>query len=85
MGSAYSQVDPEPIGWLQQGRLPVTGFTEGSRESALTFPGAVSILGISPVIGLKTLNQLAGGILRARGGGTVKTVSTVSFPFGCIF
>ena len=36
--------------------------------------------GISPVIGSKTLNQLASGILRVHGGETVKNVS---FRFAC--
>ena len=56
------------VGWLEKGGLPVTGFREGSWGPPLTVPRAVLIFGISPVIGFKTLNQLASGILRVHGG-----------------
>ena len=59
---------PTKIRWLVKGGLPVTGFREGSWGPPLTFPRAVLIFGISPVIGFKTLNRLASGILRVHGG-----------------
>ena len=62
------QFGPSWVGWLDKAGLPVTGFREGSWGPPLTFPRAVLIFGISPVIGFKTLNQLASGILRVHGG-----------------
>ena len=56
------------FGWFQKGGLPIMGFREGSRGDLSTFPRAVLIFGISPVIGFKTLNQLASRVFRVHGG-----------------